>query len=272
MLTSCSQGEAPQEAVEKAKLFFSRLSYNIVSSSVEKDTATVKTEITNLDMKSIMQEYFAEAFNLAMGDAFSEADKQLSQEELDNKMEQMLIDMISKQDNKTVTATVDITLTKSEKGWEINMDKVLQDAITGGLSSILQQMNESDQASETPKDKLFEINNYIISDIWNKGFCDISFYMYTGKGSTGESIDIDFSLSQLDAAYNKKADYDSYIQGLDDTQFTDIRNIWTKLSTKTDNLYNQIKKSKPTPNESSLDTGKFSQYMDAFQQALDSIK
>jgi hypothetical protein len=316
MLTSCSQGESPREAVEKAltatksldevgmsnyfsyeelvdfdgvsneksvgklvgedkekaKLFFSKLSYNIVSSSVEKNTANVKTEITNLDMKSIMQEYFTEAFNLAMGDAFSESDKQLSQEELVKKMEQMLIDTISKQDNKTVTATVDIKLTKSEKGWKINMDKTLQDAITGGLSTISQQMNENNKTSETPKDKLLEINDYIVSDMWNKGFCDISYYMDNGKGSTGESIDIDFSLSQLDAAYKKKADYDNYLQGLDDTQFADIKNIWTKLSTETDSLYNQIKKNKPTPGKGSLDTGKFSQYMDAFQQALDSVK
>jgi len=257
---------------EKSKLFFSKLNYKIVSSSVEKDTATVKTEITNLDMKSIMEEYFTQALKLAMDNAFLPEDKQIKKDELDKKMEQILIDMISKKDNKTVTTTVNIKLVKTEKKWKIKMDKELQDAITGGLASISEKMSGSNQKDNTPKNKLSEIDDYIVSEVWNKGFCDIYHYIDNGKGSTGESIDIDFSLTQLDATYKKKAAYDKYIQELDPTQFADIKNVWTKLSTETDNLYNKIKSNKPTPKGTSLNTGKFSQYMEAFQQAVESVK
>lgn len=260
------------EDKETAKLLFSKLNFKVLSSSTDKDTATVKTEITNLDMKSIIGEYFAEAMKLAMGNAFLSSDKQLSDDEMSKKAEQMFKDIISKPDNKTVTATVDVKLEKVDKKWKIKMDEKFQDAITGGLVTVMNSMKDSTQSENTPKNKIAEIRNYIVSDIWNKGFCDIDHYMGDGKSSTGESIDIDFTLAQLDTAYKKKADYDKYIQGLDTTKFADIKNIWSKLSAESDVLYNKIKSNKPTANGGTLDTGKFTQYMDAFQQAVDSVK
>ncbi len=266
-----SSGEESIKVKENTKLFFSKLDYKIISSSVSGKTATVKTEITNTDMKSLMGEYIAEVMKLSVGNAFTTDDKKLTDSDMSKKTDQMLIDMISKKDNKKETTTVNVKLSKTNKHWKIKMDKELQNAITGGLASVSSDDNKTDKS---PKSKFDEINNFVIGDIWNKGFCDVSSYLNSGAGSTGESIDIDFLVSQLDNSYKKKKDYDIYIQGLDAAQFSNIKGIWNKLSAEIDALYNQIKSKKPAPKESgyTFDTGKFSQYMNAFGDAVDEIK
>lgn len=259
---------------QNTKLYFSNLDYKIKSSSVNGDAATVKTEITNLDMKSIMGEYVAEAMKLAMANAFTTDDKKLKEEEMNKKSEQMLVDFISRKDNKKVTLTVDIKLIKKDKNWKVQMEKGLQDAITGGLASFSEEMNKNNNTSDSPKNKLTEINNYVVSDLWNKGLCDIKWYVNSGTGSTGNSLDIDFTISQLDNAYKKKKTYDEYIQGLDATLFSNVKSIWGKLSPELDILYNQIKSKKPTAKDSgyNFDSGKFSQYMEAFGDAVNEVK
>lgn len=263
-----------KKAKEKlnAKLFFSKLNYKVISSSKDGDTAIVKTEITNTDMSSVMTEYFTEAMTFAMSNAFLPEATKLKQEDIDKKMEQTLISKLSKKDNKTVTTTVDIKLTKKDKKWKINMDKQLQNAITGGLSGFSQKFDEGNKTDKTPIGKLSEIREYIVSEIWNKGFSNVSSYLYDGTGNTGGSIDIAFLLSQLDTSYKKKKAYDVYVQGLDAAKFSNIKTIWTKLSTETDVIYSQIKKTKPVPKGTPIDTGKFSQYMDAFEVAVDAVK
>jgi len=122
-------------STEYSKLIFSKLSYKIISSSKDGDITTVKTEITNTDMVIVMTEYITDAMTLAASNALLPEDKKLKQEDIDKKIEQLLIDKLSKKDNKKATTIVDIKLTKKDNNWKITMDKQLQDAITGGLSN-----------------------------------------------------------------------------------------------------------------------------------------
>lgn len=253
---------------EIQKLFFNNFKFKIKSTSIKDDTATVKTDITNLDMKNIMQLYFAEALQLAFGNFFT-GDKAISEEELEKQMAEILIKNMTKEDNKMVTTTVDIKLTKKDNKWKIQLDNTLQDAITGGMLTAVNSL-DSDEANETPASKLSEIDSYIIDEIWNTGFNDIDSYIKTGKSGTGESLDIDFTLSQLDSAYEEKASYDQYIQALDSNEYSNIKSVWSKLSGEVDTLYNQIKSKKPVGNDANynLDTGKFYQYMTAFSDEV----
>lgn len=124
---------------ENAKFFVENITFKTLSSSVEGDTATVKTEITNIDMKSILGEYVGQMMPLAFGNAF--AANKLSDEEMDKKAEQILLDLLKRKDNKKATTTVDIQLTKSENSWKIKMDDSLQNAVLGGLKSAADSMN-----------------------------------------------------------------------------------------------------------------------------------
>ena len=122
-------------------LLVKNLSFKTAPASIEGDQATVKTEISNIDMQAIFAEYFSQLIPLAFSNAFAE--NPASEEELDQQAEQMILDLLKKQDNEMLTSTVDIQLTKSEHDWKINMDSVLQDALLGGLKSASDALNES---------------------------------------------------------------------------------------------------------------------------------
>lgn len=123
------------------KLIFAKLEYKILSSTEKGDKATVEIEITNIDMKVVMQQYLAEAFQIAMSNAFDE-DSAISDEEIDKKLEQIFIDKMSKNDQTTKTTTVEIQLEKKDNKWQIQLDEKIQDAITGGMLTAFQDIEE----------------------------------------------------------------------------------------------------------------------------------
>ncbi|ETT56330.1 hypothetical protein NYE24_12135 [Paenibacillus sp. FSL H7-0350] len=125
---------------------------------------------------------------------------------------------------------------------------------------------------QSPKSMLTDIRNFVVSDIWNVGFVDISSYISSGTSSTGENMDIDFTIEQLGKAMNKKAEYDAYIRGLD-TKYDSIKKIWIKLSGEIDRMYKQIQDTPPKANDtnSKLDTGIFKQYLSAFTDEVDDL-
>ena len=261
--TSSETSDAESE--EMAKLILKHFDYKIISSSVDGDSATVKAEITNIDMKTVLANFISEAFALAFSG--------LDEETMDKQMNDKFTELLNSKDNKTVMKEVEIKLAKKEEGWKIDMSDDLADAIFGGMISAAKDMSDSfggDSGSNSESDKLSEIDNWLTDEIWNKGFCDISWYASSGTSNTGETLDIDFTLSQLDMAMGKKAEYDKYINGLDNAKYSQVKSTWVKLSPEIDSLYNQIKNNKPVANDSStdIDTGKFTQYHEAFSDTV----
>ena len=113
-----------------------------------------------------------------------------------------------------------------------------------------------------PADVLRKINNWIIGDIWNKGFCDFSHYEYDGLDSMGDSIDIDYALQLFKESYKKKAGYDVYINSLPD-EYSSLKTAWGKLSSESDKLYKHFENGvMQTGDETNTDI--FVQYRDAF--------
>ncbi|WP_449602750.1 hypothetical protein [Paenibacillus sp. Marseille-Q9583] len=132
--------------------------------------------------------------------------------------------------------------------------------------------SDSGTTEQSPEATLKEISNFVISDIWNVGFVDISWYASSGTSSTGEAIDIDFTIEQLGKAMSTKLEYDNYINNLD-TKYDSIKNIWSKLSGEIDRMYKQIQDTPPIANDATtkLDTGIFNQYQDAFSDEVDKL-
>ncbi|MEC0246555.1 hypothetical protein P4H65_12225 [Paenibacillus chitinolyticus] len=98
------------------------------------------------------------------------------------------------------------------------------------------------------------------------GFVNVGFYTSRGTGSTGQTLDMDFTMERLGKAMEKKAEYDTYIQGLD-AKYDNVKQVWAKLSKETDSLYKQLKENTPKANDENykFDTGLFEQYSDAFR-------
>lgn len=116
---------------------------------------------------------------------------------------------------------------------------------------------------------LNEIEGWLIGDIWNEGFCDFYHYEEDGKSSLGETIDIDFALSRFKKSYEKKAEYDAYINSLPDSYDT-LKETWSKLSDEMDKLYDYYKDG-VTQSGTATDTALFVQYRDAFSEDIKNV-
>jgi hypothetical protein len=126
------------------KNLFDKLNYKIISSKkIDNQTVMVKTEITAIDMKPVMGEFFTNAMQFAFSNAFTPEEQQLSDEEMDKKMEELFIQSVSKSDLATVTNTVDIKVVEVEKTWKAAVDETFTDALFGGLMTVAEDMEKS---------------------------------------------------------------------------------------------------------------------------------
>ncbi len=126
--------EIPEESTEQLKTFvktiLDNIDYKIVSSEkVDDNNVTVKTDITSINMKAIMEKFQQEVANLSS----SEDIKNLSQEELTKKAFELLANTVNQSDLEKVTTTVDISVTKVDKEWQPTMDSEIINAIYGDM-------------------------------------------------------------------------------------------------------------------------------------------
>lgn len=147
LLINDSESDGLFNDEEEYKLLLNNFSFNIISSSEDGDTATVQAEITNIDMASVLLEYFDQIFTVAYENALA-GDQAKSDEEMDAIAEQLFYDLLTSEDNEKVTSTIDINLTRQDNSWKIESDDELNDAVLGGLFSALEDLMNGLSASE----------------------------------------------------------------------------------------------------------------------------
>lgn len=130
--------------------------------------------------------------------------------------------------------------------------------------------------SQTSDIKLSDVVNWATGDIWNKGFCDIYHYVEDGKGSTGQQLDIEFTVENLKIAYEKKEEYNDYIHSLDGSisEQAQLINAWDKMCGEMDALYTKATNETPKAADPSYEfnTDLFKQYFDVFYSLGTKIK
>lgn len=119
------------------------LSFEIVSSSIDGDKATVHVNITNTDMSAIFTQYMQSIFQEALQYAFLPEEQRPSDEEMSQLYMQRFQELMSQEDNPSVTTNLDMSLTKNENTWLITADPALLDAIFGGLISSMEGLTSS---------------------------------------------------------------------------------------------------------------------------------
>lgn len=146
-------------------------------------------------------------------------------------------------------------------------------------TTVVEESTSTEKSTENKeeisvKDKLKEINYFLSSDIWGDGFCNISWFIYDGTNKTGNTLDIDFLIDELDKSMETKKEYDIYINELDNEKYSDIKSIWEKLSPEIDKLYNKLKENPPVAKDESyvFDTGLYKQYSEAFKKNIDRLE
>ena len=120
--------------------------------------------------------------------------------------------------------------------------------------------------------KLREINDWYVTDIWNVGLCDIGYYTSSGTSATGEELDIELTLKQYNEAIAKLEEYNTFVNGLKDKKYDDVKFAWEKLY-KGIRESDKIVQSNEIKAKSGLDlkTDKLSQYQTAFQKYINAL-
>lgn len=121
---------------------------------------------------------------------------------------------------------------------------------------------ENVQEEKSVEDMIHEINNWYVSDVWNN-FVDFDSYRKTGKDCTGSEIDIDFAYEKFKKSYEKKNEYDSYINGLSD-EYIEFKETWNKMSEQIDIVYKDLEDNGIENGGESLSLDYLRQYSDYF--------
>lgn len=123
---------------------------------------------------------------------------------------------------------------------------------------------------EERQDFLFEIRNWTGVDLWNDGFCDLSWYYGRGTSSTGGSLDAEFTITTLSRAIEKgMTEYRPFIEGLEEDypyllEYFDMMMTEASSLIETASTYGD---STPKP----FDVGIFKQYNAAFEEELGQV-
>lgn len=118
---------------KRAELIFSKLSWEIINTSTEKDQAEVEAKVTSIDMVSVVTEVMNKIMPLAFASAFDENSDDEKLEELSN---QYFESAMSDPDAPTITSEVTIKLVKEEGEWLIVPDDALLNALTGNAGKL----------------------------------------------------------------------------------------------------------------------------------------
>ena len=125
------EDEASQENVKKIiDKILTSIEYSIVSSEkIDNENVTVKVDVTSLDMEMAMQNFMAEFIAFSM----TEEAANLSEEELNNKMLESLLEVLSNPDLETVKNTIDIKVTKVDNEWVIEQNEELINSLASAF-------------------------------------------------------------------------------------------------------------------------------------------
>lgn len=118
--------------LEMMKLYFKCIDLKILEVTKAKDQAVVKVEITNKDLKTILQNYIQKALELAM----SQINSNETQESMETELLEYFKSQFDSDEIQNITTTVDVVLNKVDGEWKVVIDETLRDALLPGLSEI----------------------------------------------------------------------------------------------------------------------------------------
>lgn len=127
------------ENLEIFRLMTKNISYEIINVDNDDKVATVKAKITNFNMTIIMGEFITKALALAFGQI---GNTEVDEEEMQKQMEDILIELLSEEDNEMITTEVDIKLYDVEGEWKIDLNDDLLNALFGGLSNVVDEFQD----------------------------------------------------------------------------------------------------------------------------------
>ena len=158
------------------------------------------------------------------------------------------------------------------------MKKVLCLVLVFVLSLGLAGCGGNDKPKETVmtadeiNNKLFNISNWLIGDYWNVVVSDIVWFTSDGTSATGSDMDPEITMNKYQTEYAKVADYNTFINGLSEEDYKDVKFTWGKVFMQIINIDAYIQTEGIIANaETPLNTDLFNQAMNAFSEAVDEV-
>jgi len=122
--------------------FFSKLRFKVLSVSENKNNAKIKAIISNQEIKNLVKIYFTKAFKFSFKNVFAKKSLRLSQKQVEKKIRDILLEVVSGKHNKRISATVEVKLIKYKDYWKIKANNKLADALTGGGVSYFEKLTK----------------------------------------------------------------------------------------------------------------------------------
>ena len=124
--------EADEELQLFVKNLFGKLEYEIVSAKeVDKDTVNVVTKVTAVDLQPIMTSVIGEIMEIAFSGT------EMSDEEMNKKTEELIIEAASKEDVAMVTTEVTLVVENKDGNWIVVSDEAFANALLGNIEESL---------------------------------------------------------------------------------------------------------------------------------------
>ena len=117
--------------LEAQKLLFNKLSWKINKVTEENDKANIEIEVTNKDFKTIIGNYL----QVALKNVFSGSS--VSEEEVQNQ----LLEELKKEDAQLTTITKNLTATKQDGNWKVEVNSELQEILFPGLADVINPLS-----------------------------------------------------------------------------------------------------------------------------------
>lgn len=148
MAQANASSDSDEDALEAIRLFFQNFSYQVLSSSIEEDTATVNVEIENIDAQALARDLCLEL--IVRSSSPNAEDAQVGS------YFALLRDILADGDYALVRTSAHFSLKKSDDTWQIQSTDTLEDELVGGFITSL-----SDPDLVTPE----EITEKVLSSL-----------------------------------------------------------------------------------------------------------
>ena len=142
-----------------------------------------------------------------------------------------------------------------------------------GKSSNSEKQNSDGKSSivisESKQKSMTQISNDA-TDLWNEVICEVSSYSKTGRSSTGQTLDIEFVISNMDKYLDKVKENKEIIDNLGN-EYNDIKDAYNKMLDKAIVICDHLKEETPKSNTAlnyQSDIELFKQYFDDFYKAV----
>ena len=125
-----------------AKAMMQNLNYEVVSTDSKINNCTVQLNVSNKNLKTVIQNYITYAFSLALSSAFGG----MTEEEMNAKMEEYFVEQFNSEDLETVTNQLTLNMKKENGKWNIDCDKnQLLNAIMPGYSEMMESLEQLEE-------------------------------------------------------------------------------------------------------------------------------